>query len=121
MTEIDKDNKPVGDFLIGKESNYKQECPMNFHIACGRTQKVARREANTFNKWLKTCNLPNLPQIEFLDVSFYEKNSFCILAEKILNSKKFGFTKWNDNKGGIHNKQQESYQTQSPTPQADYS
>jgi hypothetical protein len=109
MTEVDKDNRPVGELLVLKINTFVEENGKNqliFHEIFGETQREASRFATKFNERLEFLKVPKeVPRIKFLDCTYYTamingwEHSF--LVEKRLEIMKF--KKWSDNKGGVHN------------------
>eukprot|EP01035_Chromulina_nebulosa_P019632 gene19632-25543_t len=111
FTEIDKNNNPVGDPLVSKDSKYDLDdniSQFKFHEKFVKTQMKANSFATKFNRRLDQLNL-DVPRISFLEASIYswvikDKKSFnqsdlSVLVEKRLKTKYYH--KWNDNCGGV--------------------
>lgn len=110
MTEVDRNNKPVGDDLVLKINPLVEEDghdQLIFHEIFGETQREASRLAMKFNERLDFLKVPKeVPRINFLECTYYtitDKNGWenGFLVEKRLDIMRF--KKWSDNKGGVHN------------------
>ncbi len=107
----------VFDTMIAKETKDVERIEENveFHTDFMETQELASYLADEFNKQL--CALPDFdpqitPQIKFLSCSIllvsdpnWPRECRGVLVEKMLDTERFRWTKWNDNNGmvdGMH-------------------
>jgi hypothetical protein len=112
MTEVTKDNVPVGQPLVGKVSIHEEPSQIEFHKHSAVTQFEAGRLASKFNENLDDLigqgAIYPIPHIEVLPVWFYDWFDTsgsgavkALLCEKRLDSERY--KKWNDNRGGVFN------------------
>jgi hypothetical protein len=101
--------------MIAKETKHEQRMNdrVDFHKGFAETQDLANYLASQFNEHLR--GTPNYsptetPQLHFLSCSVLQlKDSSCpidgirgVLVEKMLDTDRFCWTKWNDNNGSVH-------------------
>ena len=102
--------------MVAKETKHDQRIRerIDFHKSFTETQDLAHYLANEFNKHL--CGIPNYtpigtPQLRFLSCSVLELEDSDspygfrgVLVEKMLDTDRFRWTKWNDNNGVVNGK-----------------
>ena len=106
------------DFVLGpmvaKETKLVErvEEHVEFHRAFCETQDLAQHLADEFNKRLQALfdyDKSKTPKISFLECSVlvledreWKNGERGVLVEKMLDTNKFKWTKWNDNAGGVN-------------------
>ena len=102
MIEVDENQAPIGQPLVGKLAGGIGINQTEFHMKSAKTQLSARRLARKFNEFVRE-NKIKVIEIEFLDVCFYSwgDKGESLLSEKRLDISRY--KKFNDNKGGVHN------------------
>jgi hypothetical protein len=111
--EYDTNLKFVGPAMVAKDSKYiinkdDKNDEREFHRVFIKTQQKAQQLAEIFNRKLESLHQLkgiNFPRIEFLECSVYmlqtpsDRRGY--LVEKMLDIKRFKYTKWNDNAGRV--------------------
>jgi len=104
--------------MVAKETKYDQRIGerVAFHEEFAATQDLANYLAHEFNKHLQgidNLSLTSCPRLRFLSCSvlLLEDSSWPtgkrgVLVEKMLDTERFPWTKWNDNNGGLVNGKQ---------------
>lgn len=102
--------------MVAKETNIVEKMSENesFHVSFCETQNLASCLADEFNKRLPALpgyNSSSSPKINFLSCSVFvlaDNDSpdgyRGVLVEKMLDVDRFGWSKWNDNAGGVDGK-----------------
>jgi Alpha-kinase family len=113
---LSKSTSPIGFTLgpmVAKETKLVQQLSENaeFHEGFCATQGLASYLATEFNRCLRLLPAYNrfkTPQISFLPCSLIVLQDHSVLGgtrsvlvEKMLDTKRFPWTKWNDNAGGV--------------------
>ena len=117
LSDAESTNSFVFQDMVAKETKHchRIEDRIDFHKGFAETQDLANYLAYQFNKRLR--GIPNYsptstPQLRFLSCSvlLLEDPSWRldgrgvrgVLVEKMLNTDRFCWTKWNDNNGGVN-------------------
>ena len=109
FSELDVNGQFIGSPLVAKDSKFYNEFDRQdlnyFHYKFCKTQKIASKLAQNFNKRLDMCKQVGsmVPRISFLQcfiyVFFDGDVEYAYLVEKQLDH--LQYTKWNNNTGGV--------------------
>ncbi|KAL7545059.1 hypothetical protein ACHAWF_008424 [Thalassiosira exigua] len=111
LSDTEKAKGFVFEEMIAKETKYEQRIDerIAFHKTFTETQDLANYLANEYNQLLQSIPLQT-PQLRFLSCSVLvlEDPTFPgglrgVLVEKMLDTDRFPWVKWNDNNGGLVN------------------